>query len=195
MALDDKNDTHYFLDINPDETERLQLGELVIGDWMGGKRVWAAERPPRTISFSPPVRYCYRRNVPKYKTHTKKTNKNTTPCRGPVWLQGKNIYQRLLGPTGRNCSSVCNLDGRRLYAAPWSRCTVLCWAGLAGSKLGRKDRCWMRNSSSYYKEELDKDSVISPLKIYDQLAVIWFVVSQAEGVGLGRARSRGLRLA
>lgn len=41
MALDDKNDTHYFLDINPDEAERLQLGELVIGDWMGGKRVWA----------------------------------------------------------------------------------------------------------------------------------------------------------
>ncbi|KAH8890007.1 hypothetical protein GQ53DRAFT_651429, partial [Thozetella sp. PMI_491] len=41
MALDDKNDTYHFLDINPDEAERLQLGELVIGDWMGGKRVWA----------------------------------------------------------------------------------------------------------------------------------------------------------
>ena len=36
----DKNDTHYFLDANPEEAERLRLGRLIIGNYMK-KLVWA----------------------------------------------------------------------------------------------------------------------------------------------------------
>lgn len=37
---EDRNNTHYFLDVNPEEAERLQLGQLIISDHMG-KPVWA----------------------------------------------------------------------------------------------------------------------------------------------------------
>jgi hypothetical protein len=37
---EDKNNTRYFLEANPDEAERLQLGQLIIIDHMG-KLVWA----------------------------------------------------------------------------------------------------------------------------------------------------------
>lgn len=32
---DDKNQTHYFLDGNPEELERLRLGQSVINDYVG----------------------------------------------------------------------------------------------------------------------------------------------------------------
>jgi hypothetical protein len=31
---EDKNNTHYFLDVNPEEAERLQLGQLIISGHM-----------------------------------------------------------------------------------------------------------------------------------------------------------------
>jgi hypothetical protein len=37
---EDQNNTRYFLEANPDEAERLQLGQLIISDHMG-KLVWA----------------------------------------------------------------------------------------------------------------------------------------------------------
>jgi hypothetical protein len=36
---EDKNNTHYFLDVNPEEAERLQLGQLIISGHMD-KPIW-----------------------------------------------------------------------------------------------------------------------------------------------------------
>lgn len=45
--MEDKNETHYFLDGNPEELERLDLGQAVISDYMG-KLVYAP------VDFSKP---------------------------------------------------------------------------------------------------------------------------------------------
>jgi hypothetical protein len=37
---DDKNNTHYFLDVNPEEAERLELSQVIISDHME-RPVWA----------------------------------------------------------------------------------------------------------------------------------------------------------
>jgi hypothetical protein len=37
---DDKNTTHYFLDVNPEEAERLELSQEIISDHMQ-RAVWA----------------------------------------------------------------------------------------------------------------------------------------------------------